>query len=123
MWDQYMCIGEGFFCVFVINNIKFFEDIYQYREQIKWVKDLDDVLMVLVGNKCDLVVCIVEFWQVQDFVCSYGIFYIEILVKIWQGVEDVFYILVCEIWQYKLWKLNLFDESGFGCMSCKCVLF
>lgn len=39
-----------------------------------------------------------------------------------QGVEDAFYTLVREIRQHKLRKLNPPDESGPGCMSCKCVL-
>ncbi|KYO41553.1 hypothetical protein Y1Q_0006325 [Alligator mississippiensis] len=47
MRDQYMRTGEGFLCVFAINNTKSFEDIHQYREQIKRVKDSDDVPMVL----------------------------------------------------------------------------
>ncbi|XP_055211704.1 GTPase HRas isoform X3 [Gorilla gorilla gorilla] len=38
------------------------------------------------------------------------------------GVEDAFYTLVREIRQHKLRKLNPPDESGPGCMSCKCVL-
>ncbi|CAF89306.1 unnamed protein product, partial [Tetraodon nigroviridis] len=31
MRDQYMRTGEGFLCVFAINNTKSFEDIHQYR--------------------------------------------------------------------------------------------
>lgn len=31
MRDQYMRTGEGFLCVFAINNAKSFEDIHQYR--------------------------------------------------------------------------------------------
>ncbi|CAG7818738.1 unnamed protein product [Allacma fusca] len=54
MRDQYMRTGEGFLLVFAVNNSKSFEDISMYREQIKRVKDADDVPMVLVGNKCDL---------------------------------------------------------------------
>ena len=34
MRDQYMRTGEGFLCVFAINNAKSFEDINQYREQV-----------------------------------------------------------------------------------------
>lgn len=34
MRDQYMRTGEGFLCVFVVNSMKFFEDINQYREQV-----------------------------------------------------------------------------------------
>ena len=35
MRDQYMRTGEGFLCVFAVNNTKSFEDINQYREQVK----------------------------------------------------------------------------------------
>ena len=31
MRDQYMRTGEGFLCVFAINNSKSFEDIHHYR--------------------------------------------------------------------------------------------
>lgn len=54
MRDQYMRTGEGFLLVFAVNSAKSFEDIGTYREQIKRVKDAEEVPMVLVGNKCDL---------------------------------------------------------------------
>lgn len=31
MRDQYMRTGEGFLCVFAINNTKSFEDVHLYR--------------------------------------------------------------------------------------------
>nr|XP_054757400.1 GTPase HRas-like [Lytechinus pictus] len=46
MRDQYMRTGEGFLCVFAINNEKSFEDVNLYREQIKRVKDAEEVPMV-----------------------------------------------------------------------------
>ena len=46
MRDQYMRTGEGFLLVFAVNNAKSFEDISMYREQIKRVKDADEVPMV-----------------------------------------------------------------------------
>ena len=46
MRDQYMRTGEGFLLVFAVNNAKSFEDISAYREQIKRVKDADEVPMV-----------------------------------------------------------------------------
>lgn len=51
------------------------------REQIKRVKDSDDVPMVLVGNKCDLPARTVETRQAQDLARSYGIPYIETSAK------------------------------------------
>ncbi|XP_008046911.1 GTPase HRas isoform X3 [Carlito syrichta] len=90
MRDQYMRTGEGFLCVFAINNTKSFEDIHQYREQIKRVKDSDDVPMVLVGNKCDLAARTVESRQAQDLARSYGIPYIETSAKTRQGSRSGF---------------------------------
>ena len=43
MRDQYMRTGEGFLIVFAVNNAKSFEDITAYREQIKRVKDAEEV--------------------------------------------------------------------------------
>ncbi|XP_049677864.1 GTPase KRas isoform X1 [Accipiter gentilis] len=85
MRDQYMRTGEGFLCVFAINNTKSFEDIHHYREQIKRVKDSEDVPMVLVGNKCDLPSRTVDTKQAQDLARSYGIPFIETSAKTRQG--------------------------------------
>ena len=52
--DQYMRTGKGFLIVFAVNITKSFEDITAYREQIKRVKDVKEVPMVMVGNNCDL---------------------------------------------------------------------
>ena len=46
MRDQYMRTGEGFLCVFAIDNMKSFEDIESYRGQIRRVKDADDIPMI-----------------------------------------------------------------------------
>ncbi|XP_038171639.2 GTPase KRas-like [Arvicola amphibius] len=48
MRDQYMRTGEGFLCVFAINNTKSFEDIHHYREQIKRRLGVDDAFYTLV---------------------------------------------------------------------------
>ncbi|XP_016819568.1 GTPase KRas-like [Cricetulus griseus] len=102
MSDQYMRTGEGFLCVFAMNNTKSFEAIHHYREQIKRAKDAEDVPMVLVGNKCDLPSRTVDTKQAQDLAGSYGIPFIETSEKTRQRVEDAFYTLVREIRQYRL---------------------
>lgn len=91
MRDQYMRTGEGFLLVFAVNSAKSFEDIgiisvdnlfnlltYSinekhsfhisgtYREQIKRVKDAEEVPMVLVGNKCDLQAWAVNMQQARE---------------------------------------------------------
>ncbi|XP_009867164.1 PREDICTED: GTPase KRas isoform X1 [Apaloderma vittatum] len=118
MRDQYMRTGEGFLCVFAINNTKSFEDIHHYREQIKRVKDSEDVPMVLVGNKCDLPSRTVDTKQAQDLARSYGIPFIETSAKTRQRVEDAFYTLVREIRQYRVKKISK-EEKTPGCVKIK----
>ncbi|KAE8622862.1 hypothetical protein XENTR_v10005417 [Xenopus tropicalis] len=122
MRDQYMRTGEGFLCVFAINNSKSFADINAYREQIKRVKDSDDVPMVLVGNKCDLPSRTVDTKQAQELARSYGIPFIETSAKTRQGVEDAFYTLVREIHQYRMKKLDSSEDNNQGCIRIPCKL-
>ncbi|XP_069681331.1 ras-like protein isoform X1 [Periplaneta americana] len=97
MRDQYMRTGEGFLLVFAVNNAKSFEDISMYREQIKRVKDAEEVPMVLVGNKCDLPTRAVEMNQAQEVAKQYMIPFVETSAKTRLGVDDAFYTLVREI--------------------------
>ncbi|KAF6039050.1 NRAS [Bugula neritina] len=94
MRDQYMRTGEGFLCVFAVNNGKSFSDINLYREQIKRVKDAEEVPMVLVGNKVDLPARTVDAKEAQNFASSVSIPYVETSAKTRQGVDDAFYDLV-----------------------------
>ncbi|KAG8131977.1 putative GTPase NRas-like protein [Naja naja] len=122
MRDQYMRTGEGFLCVFAINNSKSFADINLYREQIKRVKDSEDVPMVLVGNKCDLPTRTVDTKQAHEVAKSYGIPFIETSAKTRQGVEDAFYTLVREIRQYRMKRLNSNEDGNQGCMGVSCLV-
>ena len=51
MRDQCIINGEGFLCVFSIDNMKSFEDVESHRQQILNVKDTGRIPMILVGNK------------------------------------------------------------------------
>lgn len=121
MRDQYMRTGEGFLCVFAINNTKSFEDIHHYREQIKRVKDSEDVPMVLVGNKCDLPSRTVDTKQAHDLARSYGIPFIETSAKTRQGVDDAFYTLVREIRRHKE-KMSKDGKKKKKKSKTKCII-
>jgi GTPase KRas protein len=101
MRDQYMRTGEGFLLVFAVNETKSFENINSYREQIKRVKDSDDVPMVLVGNKCDLQQRAMDMRYLIDAGKSFGVPFIETSAKTRMGVDDAFYTLVREIRKHK----------------------
>jgi GTPase KRas protein len=101
MRDQYMRTGEGFLLVFALNELKSFENIQHYREQIRRVKDNDDVPMVLVGNKCDLTQRATDQRTIQELSRSYGIPYEETSAKTRVGVDDAFHALVREIRKHR----------------------
>jgi len=126
MRDQYMRTGEGFLLVFAVNNAKSFEDISQYREQIKRVKDAEEVPMVLVGNKCDLPTRNMDMAQAKDVAKSYSIPFIETSAKTRMGVDDAFYTLVREIRKDKERRgQNPKPRPGPNCDGCcpvRCVL-
>jgi small GTP-binding protein len=121
MRDQYMRTGEGFLLVFAVNNAKSFEDISMYREQIKRVKDADDVPMVLVGNKCDLPARSIDMNQAKEVARSYSIPFIETSAKTRMGVDDAFYTLVREIRKYKERQGKDKKNSGSGRRK-KCII-
>ncbi len=54
MRDQYMRTGEGFLLVFAVNEAKSFENVSSYREQIRRVKDSDEVGMPRQWGKGEL---------------------------------------------------------------------
>ncbi|KAL5266485.1 hypothetical protein ACHWQZ_G003770 [Mnemiopsis leidyi] len=97
MRDQYMRTGEGFLCVFAVNNENSFREVDLYREQIKRVKDSEMVPMVLVGNKLDLPHPAVDSTEANAKAKEFGIPYVETSAKTRQGVDDAFYTLVREI--------------------------
>lgn len=52
--DQLFKSGQGFLCVFAINNRQSLQDALALRDQVIRVKDCDDIPFLLVANKCDL---------------------------------------------------------------------
>jgi len=117
MRDQYMRTGEGFLIVFAVNNAKSFEDITAYREQIKRVKDAEEVPMVLVGNKCDLPTRSIDMQQARDAATHYQIPFVETSAKTRMGVDDAFYTLVREIRKDKERRKKESEPTGQGCFK------
>jgi len=93
---------EGFVCVFSITSRTSFEEISSYREKICRTKGMDEVPMILVGNKSDLAqdrqVAQNEAQQTAE---QFGIPWMETSAKTRTNVEDAFYTLVREIRKYK----------------------
>ncbi len=98
MQDQYMRTGEGFLCVFAVNNMKSFIEAESYRAQILRAKYPEDVPIILVGNKIDLPRLEVDFMLARDFAKDKKLAgFIETSAKSRQGVDDAFFSLLTEI--------------------------
>ncbi|KAF3819690.1 hypothetical protein GH733_015199, partial [Mirounga leonina] len=81
-------------------------DQYMRQQQIKQVKDSDDIPMVLVGNKCDLSTRTADTKQAH-----------ELANQDQKVVKDAFYKLP---FKYQMKKFNSNNDGTQGCMGLPC---
>lgn len=93
--DQWIRDGEGFLLVYSITSRSTFERIERFRDQIFRVKDVDNVPMMLVGNKCDKVTDR-EVTREEGYAMAkrLGCDFIETSAKTCVNVERSFYQVV-----------------------------
>ncbi|KAI8075147.1 small GTPase superfamily [Gongronella butleri] len=93
--DQWIRDGEGFLLVYSISSRSTFERVERFRDQIFRVKDVDNVPLILVGNKCDKItereVSREEGFQMAKHL---GCDFIETSAKTCVNVERSFYTVV-----------------------------
>ncbi|KAL6091029.1 hypothetical protein STEG23_028417 [Scotinomys teguina] len=106
LWDQSICTGDGFLIVFSLKDVSTFEVVHRFREKIKTLKDSDVVLMVLVGNKCDMEAPAVDSHQARDCALCYNCANVEMSTATRHSVEEAFFEIVREIRRYGLWEMN-----------------
>ncbi|ESO05217.1 hypothetical protein HELRODRAFT_77994 [Helobdella robusta] len=98
MRDLYMKNGQGFLLVYSITAQSTFNDLQDLREQILRVKDLEEVPMILVGNKCDLEdERVVGKDQGQNLARSWNCAFLETSAKSKLNVNEIFHDLVRQI--------------------------
>jgi len=121
MRDLYMKNGQGFVLVYSIIAQSTFNDLPDLREQILRVKDMDDVPMVLVGNKCDLTDQRVISTDQGDSLAKKfnSCAFIESSAKTKVNVEQIFFDLIKQINR----KDGHNSTTGQGGKKKKCLLF
>lgn len=99
MRDLYMKNGQGFVLVYSIIAQSTFNDLPDLREQILRVKDMDDVPMVLVGNKADLSdQRVITTEQGETLAKKFnGCAFLESSAKTKINVEQIFFDLIKQI--------------------------
>ncbi|KAI9208639.1 ras-like protein 1 [Polychytrium aggregatum] len=103
MREQYMRTGEGFLCVYAVNNRGSFEEISTYYNQILRVKDRDSYPIIIVGNKCDLEhERVVSSNEGRELARRFNCNFVETSAKMRIHVDEAFYQLVREIRRYNM---------------------
>jgi len=100
--DQYMQAGQGFILVYNITSLVSFDAVKDLRDQVLRSKDIEDVPIILVGNKCDLegerVVSTDDGKRLaKQFKCEF----LEASAKLNRNVSEIFYMLVRQIRKYE----------------------
>uniref|UniRef100_M4BHB5 Uncharacterized protein n=2 Tax=Peronosporaceae TaxID=4777 RepID=M4BHB5_HYAAE len=98
MQDQWMREGKGFLLVYSITSRSSFDDIVAFKDKILRAKDVDNVPIVLVGNKCDLEVqrqVVVD--EGRSLARRWGCAFMETSAKERILNEECFYQVVREI--------------------------
>jgi len=98
MRDLYMKNGQGFVLVYSITSPATFQDLSDLRNQIIRVKDTEDVPIVIVGNKCDLVdQRAVPRERGEDLARNFKCTFVEASAKTRINTEQIFLDLVRQI--------------------------
>ncbi|KAI1722936.1 ABC transporter transmembrane region domain-containing protein [Ditylenchus destructor] len=97
MRDNYMQTGDGFLVVFALDELNSFQKIRRYCEQIRRIKDTEQVPIVMVGNKTDLVRRAMDQHTITDLAQCLGVPYQSTSAKTRVGVDVAFHSLVREI--------------------------
>ncbi|TYZ60706.1 hypothetical protein PybrP1_004723 [[Pythium] brassicae (nom. inval.)] len=98
MQDQWMREGKGFLLVYSVTSRSTFDDISSFKDKILRAKDVDNVPIVLVGNKCDLdSQRQVAKGEGEQLARRWGCAFMETSAKERINNEDCFYQVVREI--------------------------
>eukprot|EP01120_Amphizonella_sp_Union-15-10_P006994 TRINITY_DN2318_c0_g1_i1.p1 TRINITY_DN2318_c0_g1~~TRINITY_DN2318_c0_g1_i1.p1 ORF type:complete len:193 (-),score=37.90 TRINITY_DN2318_c0_g1_i1:115-693(-) len=101
MREQYMRDGEGFLMVYAIISRESFDELESFAEQICRVRDvetLNNVPIVVVGNKCDLEdLRAVTYQQGKEWTDNFGLDFFEVSAKQRINIDEAFFQLVRQI--------------------------
>lgn len=116
MQDQWMRDGQGFMLVYNIIARPTFEEVSVLYDKILRTKDMDNVPIVLVGNKCDLKdQRQVEYNEGQELAKSWNCSFFETSAKLKMNTEACFFELVREVRRLVKTPDDKANNSGGGC--------
>jgi len=100
--EQYMKTGQGFVLVYSITSPTSFEAATKLREQILKIKNVQDIPIILVGNKIDLEdERAVTNEEGKELAQKWGCVFTEASAKSNTNVSEIFFGLVQQINKWK----------------------
>jgi len=113
MRDQWIRGAEGYILVYSVTSRTSLEQINSFRQQIIRVQDSDDVPMIIVGNKCDLVQSReVSTDEGKELARSFGAEFIEASAKTRTNIEQIFISVVRRVRQKQGFSKKSSKEMG-----------
>lgn len=96
--DKFIRGGEGFILVYSITSRSSLQRVKDIRNKIAWTKDSEDVAMILVGNKTDLVKeRQVPTQEGKEVAREFGCPFLETSAKTGENVAECMRLLFLEI--------------------------
>jgi len=115
MRDQWIRGAEGYILVYSVTSRTSLEQINSFRQQIIRVQDSDDVPMIIVGNKCDLVQGReVSTDEGKELARSFGAEFIEASAKTRTNIEQIFISVVRRVREKQGFSKKSSKEMGKG---------
>ena len=99
MRDRYLRTAQGFLLMYsVVSRSSFYAELHNIRDQLIRAKDMDEVPIVLVGNKCDLdEERQVEKSEGENLAKEWNCPFFETSARFRINIEEIFFELVREI--------------------------
>jgi small GTP-binding protein len=116
---QYYKNADGILLVYDVSEITTFEKISQWINQIKTNNTNENVVVLLVGNKCDVDKREVSEEQARSLAKEYGMTYFETSAMTNYNIEAAFSHLADEIIKVKNYHQNKFRSETFEKQAVK----
>ena len=125
MREQYIRVGEGFLLVFSLTDRHSLEECYKLHRDILRIKDIENVPMLLIGNKLDIRQIGIDS-QARIAAASMQIPYFETSARTRYNIDEIFFELVRMIrknkCQYQINNNQSSSKQQHVSHQCSCTI-
>ena len=115
--DRYTSVGRGFLIVYSVTDKASFEAVSLIRDELIRFRDRDDLPIVIVGNKIDLVTeRVVSVTEGQELAQHLGCMFFEASAKDNVNIEETFFQLTRDVRRFLSTKAALSSSNKSKCV-------